>query len=445
MEVLQNALDGLSALVWGPPMLVLIGGTGLFLTLRLRGMPQLRLGYGFRQLVSRSRGQGTIGASAALATSMSATLGTGNIAGVATAIFLGGPGALVWMWLIAVVGMATKFAEAVLAVHYRRVDSHGRFIGGPMYYIRHGLGPRFRWLAVAFALFGMIAGFGIGNTVQANSVADGLQDVLDVPRLVTGLVLATLAALVILGGIRRIAHVASALVPFMAVAYIGTGLVVLITHASALPAAIALCFESAFTGTSATGGFAGATVWAAIRFGIARGIFSNEAGLGSAPIAHASAITDSPVRQGSIAMLGTFFDTLVVCSITGLAIVVTGAWQSGADGAPLSALAFSATFGGFGETLVVLGLAIFAFTTLLGWSLYGERCAQYLFGDGSILPFRLLWIAVIPVGALASLELVWTAADIMNALMALPNLIALLLLSPVVVKLTKDFFNGREH
>ena len=442
MESLHGVLEAISGLVWGLPMLLLIIGTGLFLTLRLRFMPQARIGFGFRQLFSRSRGEGTIGASAALATSLSATLGTGNIAGVATAIYLGGPGALVWMWLAAIVGMATRYSEVVLAVRYRRQDSLGRYIGGPMYYIREGLGPRFRWLAAAFALFGMIAGFGIGNSVQANSVADGMEDVLGVPRLVTGLVLAVLVALVILGGIRRVAHVASALVPFMAVAYLVTGLIVLLAHAPQLPAALALTFESAFTGTSATGGFAGATVWAAIRFGIARGVFSNEAGLGSAPMAHASAMTDSPVRQGSIAMVGTFIDTLVVCSITGLAIIVTGAWESGVDGAPLSALAFSSTFGEFGETLVVLGLAIFAFTTLLGWSVYGERCFQYLFGDRSLLAFRLLWVLVVPIGAMASLELVWTAADIMNALMALPNLIALLLLSPVVVQVTRKHFNG---
>lgn len=434
-------LSDISNIVWGPPLLLLLGGTGVFLTFRLRFLPVRRLGFALTQLFRKSRGEGTIGAFPALATALSATIGTGNIAGVATAIFLGGPGALVWMWLIAIVGMATKFCEAVLAVHFRQRDSSGQYIGGPMYYIRHGLGARFAWLAVLFAVFGMLAGFGIGNSVQANSVADGLASSFGIPVWATGVTLAILVAMVILGGIRRIAQVATTLVPIMAVAYLLTGLVVLITHWQALPEAIALCFESAFTGTAASGSFAGASVWAAIRYGVARGIFSNEAGLGSAPIAHASATTDHPVRQGTLAMLGTFFDTLVICSVTGLAIVVTGAWESGATGAPLSALAFSATFGALGETIVVLGLVVFAFTTLLGWSLYSERCAQYLFGDRALLPFRICWILMVPIGATSDLKLVWVVADILNALMAVPNLVALLVLSPVVVRLAREFFS----
>ncbi|PKM22617.1 MAG: sodium:alanine symporter family protein, partial [Gammaproteobacteria bacterium HGW-Gammaproteobacteria-14] len=300
---------------------------------------------------------------------------------------------------------------------------------------------RFAWLAGAFALFGMLAGFGIGNGVQANSVADGLHDTFGLDRTVIGLSLATLVALVILGGIRRIASVATALVPAMALAYLLCGLAVLVHHADQLPAAVMRCISDAFTGSAAGGGFAGATVWAAIRFGVARGIFSNEAGLGSAPIAHASATTDHPCRQGSVAMLGTFIDTIIICSITGLAIVVTGAFESGQSGAPLSSLAFSSTFGAFGQTIVVVGLAIFAFTTLLGWSLYGERCAQYLFGERAVLPFRLCWILMVPLGAVSSLELIWNIADVLNALMAIPNLIALLLLSPLVVSLTREFFH----
>jgi AGCS family alanine or glycine:cation symporter len=276
-------------------------------------------------------------------------------------------------------------------------------------------------------------------------VADGLKDVFAAPTWITGAVLAVLVALVIIGGIQRIAKVAMALVPLMAGAYLLAGLVVLIDHAGSIPEALRLCFQGAFTGTAATGGFAGAVVWAAIRFGIARGIFSNEAGLGSAPIAHASATTDHPVRQGSIAVLGTFMDTLVVCSITGLAIVVSGAWTSGENGAPLTALAFSSTFGDAGEILVAGGLAIFAFTTLLGWSFYSERCAEFLFGEGVIRPFRLLWVVLIPVGALVSLDMVWTAADILNALMAVPNLIALILLTPVVVRLSREFFGNPDN
>lgn len=443
MEQAVTILKQISGFLWGWPALILIAGTGLYLTLILRFLPLRQLGFGFRQMFGPKIGVGTIGAGAALATSLSATIGTGNIVGVATAIHSGGPGALVWMWLIALVGMATKYAEALLAVQYREKDSAGQYVGGPMYYIQNGLGPNWRWLAIAFAIFGMLAGFGIGNSVQANSVAHGLQDSFGLPAWVTGVTLAVLVGLVVLGGMKRIATVATYIVPFMALAYLLAGLVVLVDHADALPAALALCFESAFTGTAAAGGFAGALVKEAIRFGIARGIFSNEAGLGSAPIAHASANTDHPARQGSIAMLGTFIDTIIVCSITGLAIVSSGAWTSGAEGAPLSALAFSSTFGDFGNVIVAGGLAIFAFTTLLGWSLYSERCTQFLFGDRAVLPFRVIWVLAVPFGAVVSLNLVWALADIMNILMAIPNLIALLLLSPVVVRLSREFFSTR--
>ncbi|MGB1465751.1 MAG: alanine/glycine:cation symporter family protein [Alcanivorax nanhaiticus] len=440
MEAAVTILKQISGFLWGWPALILIAGTGIYLTLVLRFLPIRQLGFGFKQMFGPQTGVGTIGAGAALATSLSATIGTGNIVGVATAIHSGGPGALVWMWLIALVGMATKYAEAVLAVHYREKDHRGQYVGGPMYYIRNGLGKNWGWMAIAFAVFGMFAGFGIGNTVQANSVAHGLNDSFGLPTWVTGLILAVLVGLVVLGGMKRIAHVATFVVPFMALTYLLAGLVVLIDHASAIPDALALCFESAFTGTAAAGGFAGALVKEAIRFGVARGIFSNEAGLGSAPIAHASANTDHPARQGSIAMLGTFIDTIIVCSITGLAIVSTGVWTSGAEGAPLSSMAFSATFGSFGDIIVVCGLAIFAFTTLLGWSLYSERCTQFLFGEKAVIPFRVIWVIAIPIGAYVSLDFVWALADIMNILMAIPNLIALLLLSPIVVMLSREFF-----
>ena len=440
MDAAVTILNQISGFLWGWPALILIAGTGVYLTLVLRFLPIRQLGFGFKQMFGPQTGVGTIGASAALATSLSATIGTGNIVGVATAIHSGGPGALVWMWLIALVGMATKYAEAVLAVHYREKDHRGQYVGGPMYYIRNGLGKNWGWMAIAFAFFGMFAGFGIGNTVQANSVAHGLNDSFGLPTWVTGVTLAVLVGLVVLGGVKRIAHVATVVVPFMALAYLLAGLVVLIDHASAIPGALALCFESAFTGTAAAGGFAGALVKEAIRFGVARGIFSNEAGLGSAPIAHASANTDHPARQGSIAMLGTFIDTIIVCSITGLAIVSTGVWTSGAEGAPLSSMAFAATFGEFGNIIVVCGLAIFAFTTLLGWSLYSERCTQFLFGEKAVIPFRVVWVIAIPVGAYVSLDFVWAMADIMNILMAIPNLVALLLLSPIVVMLSREFF-----
>ncbi|ASK34837.1 alanine/glycine:cation symporter family protein [Alloalcanivorax mobilis] len=443
MADLVTLLKAVSSFLWGWPALALIAGTGLYLSIRLGFLQFRRLGFGIRQILGPATGEGTIGAGAALATSLSATIGTGNIVGVATAIHSGGPGALVWMWLIALFGMATKYAEAVLAVHYREKDSLGQFVGGPMYYIRNGLGKNWTWLALVFAFFGMFAGFGIGNTVQTNSVAHGLADSFGVPTWATGLTLAVLVGLVVLGGVKRIARVATFVVPFMALAYIAAGLAVLVDHASALPGAIALCFNDAFTGTAAAGGFAGAAVKEAIRFGMARGIFSNEAGLGSAPIAHASANTDHPARQGSIAMLGTFIDTIVVCSITGLAIISSGAWTSGAKGAPLSTLAFSSTFGTFGDVVVTCGMAIFAFTTLLGWSLYSERCTQYLFGERAVLPFRVVWVIAVPLGAIVSLDLVWALADIMNILMAIPNLIALLLLAPVVVRLSNEFFNDR--
>jgi len=431
-----------NSIVWGAPMLVLILGTGLYLTVGLRFMTVLNIGYGFKKLWQgrKSDEQGDISPFNALMTSLSATIGTGNIAGVATAIFIGGPGALFWMWCTALVGMATKYAEAVCAVKYREVDDLGNHVGGPMYYIRNGLGAKWAWLAVAFALFGAIAGFGIGNTVQANSVADAMQGTFGIATWVTGLVLAILVGMVLVGGVQRIANVAGKLVPIMAAAYVLGGLVILAINIADIPAAVVTIVESAFTPAAATGGFAGATVLMAIQFGVARGIFSNEAGLGSAPIAHAAAKTNDPVRQGTIAMLGTFIDTIIVCSITGLVIVTTGVWTEGINGAALSSAAFEAALPGIGGYIVTIGLAIFAFTTLLGWSYYGERCVEYLLGTKSIMVFRIFWIIAIPIGATNDLKDVWLVADTLNALMALPNLLALLLLSPVVFKLTAEYF-----
>ncbi len=373
-------------------------------------------------------------------TSLAATIGTGNIAGVATAIFLGGPGALFWMWCTALVGMATKYAEAVCAVRYREVDELGKHVGGPMYYIKNGLSANWRWMAPTFALFGAIAGFGIGNTVQANSVAAVMKSTFGLDPLISGIVMLVLTAAVILGGIERIGAVAGKLVPFMAVAYIACGVIVLAVNVTEIPAAIVFIVTDAFTPTAAVGGFAGASVWMAIRFGVARGVFSNEAGLGSAPIAHAAAATKGPVSQGLVAMLGTFIDTLIVCSITGLAIVTTGVWTGGETGAALTSAAFEAALPGVGQYMVAIVLAVFAFTTILGWSFYSEKCVEYLFGVKSILPFRILWCVAIPLGAAANLGFVWLLADTLNALMAVPNLIALLLLSPVIVKLTKHYF-----
>ncbi len=449
METLNTLVTQVNGIVWGPLMLVLILGVGIFLQAGLKAMPIRKIGYGFRLLwkgrMPPPDAEGEITPFNALMTSLSATIGTGNIAGVATAIFLGGPGALFWMWCTALVGMATKYAEAVCAVKYREVDELGNHVGGPMYYIKNGLSNKWHWLAPAFAIFGAFAGFGIGNTVQANSVADVMESSFGIPTWITGLVLMVLVGAVILGGIKRIATVAGKLVPFMAVSYLICGTIVLAVNADQLGNAITLVFQYAFTPVAATGGFAGAAVWAAIRFGVARGVFSNEAGLGSAPIAHAAATTKGPVNQGLIAMLGTFIDTLIVCSITGLAIISSGAWTSGETGASLTSMAFESALPGAGSIMVTLSLAIFAFTTMLGWAFYGEKCVEYLFGVKSITPFRILWALAAPVGAIASLDFIWLVADTLNAFMAIPNLIALALLSPVVFKLTREFFATNEN
>jgi len=445
MEGITEFVNMINGFVWGTPMLVMILGVGLFLSVGLKLMPILKLGTGFKLLWSGripdkdKTMEGEISPFNALMTSLSATIGTGNIAGVATAIFIGGPGALFWMWCTALVGMATKFAEAVLAVKYREVDDNGNHIGGPMYYIKNGLGSKWAWLGTAFALFGSFAGFGIGNTVQSNSVADALSSNFGVPTWVTGVVLMVLVGAVLVGGIKRIADVAGKLVPLMTLFYITAGLAVLAVNAAAIPDAIAMIVHSAFNPVAAQGGFAGAAVWAAIRFGVARGVFSNEAGLGSAPIAHASAQTNNPVAQGLVAMLGTFIDTLIVCSITGLAIIVSGAWTSGENGAALTSLAFSTAIP-MGNYIVAIALSVFAFTTILGWSVYSEKCVQYLFGVKAVKPFRVLWILVVPLGAVSSLDFIWLLADTLNAMMAIPNLIALALLSPVVFSLTREYF-----
>ncbi len=442
MEALSNLVGQINSIVWGPVMLVLILGVGFFLQAGLKFMPILKLGTGFSLLWKgrEGHGAGQISPFNALMTSLSATIGTGNIAGVATAVFLGGPGALFWMWMTALVGMATKYAEAVCAVKYRERDELGNFVGGPMYYIKNGLSSKWYWLAPAFALFGAIAAFGIGNGVQANGVAHVVNENFGVPAEATAVVLMILTAGVILGGITRIGAVAGKLVPFMAVAYIVAGLLVLLINIGAIGDAIGLVFTHAFTPSAAEGGFAGAAVWAAIRFGVARGVFSNEAGLGSAPIAHAAAETAGPVNQGLIAMLGTFIDTIIVCSITGLAIIASGAWTSGESGAALTSLAFETSLPGIGGSLIAIALSIFAFTTILGWSFYGEKCIEFFFGTKSLLPYRILWVVAIYFGATADLGFIWLLADTLNAMMAIPNLIALALLSPIVFTLTREFF-----
>ncbi|WP_417275774.1 alanine/glycine:cation symporter family protein [Castellaniella sp.] len=429
-------------------MLVLILGTGFFLMVLLRFMPLRRIGTGFAMIWrGRHRGDastGEISPFEALMTCLAATVGTGNIAGVATAIAMGGPGALFWMWCTALVGMATKYAEVVVAVHFREKDERGEHSGGPMYAIKNGLGRKWLWLGVAFAIFGGFAGFGIGNMVQVNSMALALEATFAVPTWITGVVTMVLIGLVILGGIKRIGAVAASLVPFMCVAYVLAGLVVLVINAERIPEALNLIFSHAFSPIAATGGFAGAAVMAAIRFGVARGIFSNEAGLGSAGIAQAAGTTNNAVESGLIGMMGTFIDTIIICSITGLAIVCSGVWSSGESGAALSASAFEVSMPGFGGIILTIALVIFAFTTILGWSYYGEKCWEFLLGAKTTLPFRLIWVVAIPFGAITQLDFAWLLADTLNGLMALPNLASLILLSPVIVKLTRDYFKSRQ-
>jgi alanine or glycine:cation symporter, AGCS family len=413
---ITQVFDALDGYVWGPPMLALILGTGLFLMIRLGGMPLLNIGRGFKLLwqgrKKNHEHDGEVSPLQALMTCLSATVGIGNIAGVATAIYIGGPGAVFWMWCTALVGMATKYSEVVLAVHYREKDSQGE----------------------------SICGFGIGNMVQVNSMAEALNNSFSIPFWLTGAVTTIIVGITILGGVKRIGAFATALVPFMCVTYVLAALVVLAINFANVPHAFALIMTDAFTGTAAAGGFAGSTMLLAIQFGVARGVFSNEAGLGTAGIAQAAGTTNCAVRSGLIGMLGTFIDTLVICSMTGLAIVSTGVWTSGAKGASLSAAAFEQAMPGYGGYILSLSLVIFAFTTILGWSYYGEKCWIYLLGKKTVIPYRILWVAAVMVGALAKLDFVWLLADVLNGLMAIPNLISLLLLSGVVVKLTKDYF-----
>ena len=448
MEYLLNAFNGLNGIVWGAPMLVLILGTGLFLMLLLKFMPLCKIGAGFALLwQGRTKSDdesGEISPFQALMTCLAATVGTGNIAGVATAIFMGGPGALFWMWCTALVGMATKYSEVVLAVHYREKDTSGEHIGGPMYAFKNGLGKRWVWLGTAFAIFGGLAGFGIGNMVQVNSMAQALDSTLHIPTWLTGVVTTVVVALVTLGGVKRIGKVAESLVPFMCVAYVLAALGVLIVNVTEIPHAFSLIFSCAFTPVAATGGFAGSVVLMSIRYGVARGVFSNEAGLGTAGIAQAAGTTKSAVRSGLIGMLGTFIDTLIVCSATGLAIITSGVWTSGKSGAALSAAAFESAMPGFGGVLLTVALVIFAFTTILGWSYYGEKCWIYLVGTKAVLPFRVFWVIAVPFGAISQLDFAWLVADTLNGMMAIPNLLSLLLLSPVILKLTREYFGSEE-
>lgn len=445
MEQLNSFFAAASSFVWGVPLLVLLVGTGIFLTVRLRGIQVTMLGHALRETFARPKVNeaGDISHFKALMIALAATIGTGNIIGVATAISVGGPGALFWMWVTAAVGMATKYAEGVLAVKYRVVDDNGEMAGGPMYYLERGLGQK--WLGVLFALFGAIASFGIGNMVQANAVAGNLHDALGFNPAITGVVLTICTAGVILGGVKKIGNVSAVMVPVMAVVYVSGCLVILARFAGELPGALALVFQDAFSGTAATGGFLGATVMLAIQKGVSRGVFSNESGLGSAPIAAAAAKTNEPCEQALVSMTGTFIDTIIVCTMTGLVLIVTGAWHSGTSVTALTRSAFDIGLpGNSGGFIVSFGIIFFAYSTILGWAYYGEKCMEYLFGVRALLPYRLVYSLCVAVGATVKLDLVWNFADVMNGLMAIPNLIGLLGLSGVIVAETNRFLLERQ-
>ena len=436
-----ETLNAIDSFVWGPPLLVLLVGTGILLTFRLQLLQVFKLPQALGLIFSaKNDGSGDVNSFKALCTALAATVGTGNIVGVATAIKAGGPGALFWMWIAAFFGMATKYAECLLAVKYRTVDANGNISGGPMYYIENGLGKKYKPLAVMFAAFGILcAYFGIGTFAQVNSIVEITQISAGIPVIYTGIALTVVVAAVTIGGLKSIATVASKVVPGMAVLYFFTTVGIMIVFADQVPNAIATVMNSAFNATAAQGGFLGATVMLAMRSGVARGVFSNESGLGSAPIVAAAAKTKWAAEQGLISMTGTFIDTIIICTLTGLSLVVTGVWCGDLNGAAMTESAFTMAFPGFGSLLLLVGLVLFAFTTILGWNYYGERCVEYLLGVKAILPYRIIFILLIACGPFLKLEEIWVLADIVNGLMAIPNLIALVALSGIVVAETKAY------
>ena len=438
-----NFFTMLDDMVWGAPLLILLVGTGIYLTVRLGLLQVLKLPKAFKLIFADDKGQGDISSFAALATALAATVGTGNIVGVATAIKAGGPGALFWMWIAAFFGMATKYSEGLLAIKYRTRDDNGEVSGGPMYYILNGMGKRWKPLAIFFAVAGiLVAYFGIGTFSQVNSIASSLENSFGLAPQIVSIVVAVIVAIIIFGGIKSISKVAEKVVPFMAIIYIIATLAVIFTNFDQILPAFGQIFTGAFTGTAAVGGFAGAVVKEAIQKGIARGVFSNESGLGSAPIAAAAAKTEEPVEQGLVSMTGTFIDTIIICTLTGLSIIVTEKWTvAGLEGAPLTQAAFSSLFGTPGALALTFCLVLFAFTTILGWSYYGERCFEFLFGTKHIKLYRVIFVIMVALGGFLKLELIWIIADIVNGLMALPNLIALLALSPVIIRETKNYFS----
>ena len=444
---LLNILTQIRDYIWGLPLIILLVGTGIYLTMRLRGLQIRGLFYSlylaFIKRKEDDQEKGDISHFQALMTALAATVGTGNIAGVALAIFTGGPGALFWMWITGIFGMATKYAEAVLAIKYRETDEFGTMSGGPMYYISKGLG--WKWLGVLFAVFASAAAFGIGNMVQSNSVADAVNSSFGIPYWATGLILAIFTAMVVLGGIKSIARVTQVLVPLMIIIYFTGASIILIMKITAIPKIFVLIFKSAFTPSAATGGFLGATLMHTIRMGVSKGVFSNESGLGSAPIAAAAAKTPNPVKQALVSMTQTFIDTLVVCTLTGLVILSSGLWTSGYTGAELTALAFDTSLpGGMGAFIVTIGLILFAYSTILGWCYYGEKSIEYLFSERWVKGYRVVFVIFVAIGAMLKLEVVWRVSDIMNGLMAFPNLIGLLGLSGIIVTETNKYFYNRK-
>lgn len=437
-------LTQINTFVWGPPLLLLLVGTGIYLTIRLHLLQVVNLPSALKLIFcAKSDGHGDVSSFKALCTALAATVGTGNIVGVATAIKAGGPGALFWMWLAAFFGMATKYAECLLAVKYRSVDANGNIAGGPMYYIEKGLGEKYRPLAIMFAVFGILcAYFGIGTFAQVNSIVEITHISAGIPVIYTGIALTVVVTAVTIGGLHSIANVASKVVPAMALLYFLTTVGILISFADQVPTAIKMVLDSAFNETAAQGGFLGASVMLAMRSGVARGVFSNESGLGSAPIVAAAAKTKWAAEQGLVSMTGTFIDTIIVCTLTGLTLIVTGVWCGPLNGAAMTECAYNMAFPGFGSVLLLVALVLFAFTTILGWNYYGERCTEYLFGVKAIMPYRIIFIMLITSGPFMKLEEIWVLADIVNGLMAIPNLIALLALSGVVVAETKAY---RKH
>ena len=434
-------LKALDAFAWGPPLLILLVGTGIYLTIRLGLLQVTRLPKAFQLIFTKDKGHGDVSSFAALCTALAATVGTGNIIGVATAIKVGGPGALFWMWMAAFFGMATKYAEGLLAIKYRTKDANGAVAGGPMHYILLGMGEKWRPLAIFFALAGvLVALLGIGTFTQVNSITESIQNTAQVDPAITALILSIFVGIAVFGGLKSISKVSTAVVPFMAIVYILGTLTVILFNIEKIPATLALIFTSAFSPAAAVGGFAGASIRMAIQNGVARGVFSNESGLGSAPIAAAAAKTNEPVEQGLISMTGTFIDTLIICTLTGLTILVTGVWSGDLNGVALTQSAFSTVFSRFGPPLLTLFLVLYAFTTILGWNYYGERCFEFLFGVRFIWLYRVVFVLMVLLGGFIELDMVWIIADIVNALMALPNLIALLALSPVVISETRKYF-----